>query len=198
MNDINFPAAVLMPPLFDARQDDAPNYGNTGATIGHELIHGFDDEGRQFDARGNLRDWWAATDAKRFEERADCVREQYSGYAVVDDLHINGRLTAGEDIADLGGLLIAWDAWREQAREQAMPAQDGLTPAQRFFVGYAQWACANERAEDLRVRTLTDPHSPAEFRINGSVINVPAFGEAFACKHGDALYRKPEQMCTLW
>lgn len=198
MNDMNFPAGVLMPPLYDRKLDDAPNYGNTGGTIGHELTHGFDDEGRNFDGDGNLKDWWTAEDAKRFEQRAQCVRDQYSGYVVVDDVHINGKLTSGEDIADLGGLIIAWLAWQEQTRGQSLGDRDGLSPEQRFFVGFAQWACANERPEDMRVRAITDPHSPAKYRINGVVENMPEFARAFSCKAGDALYKPESRRCKVW
>ena len=118
MNDINFPAGVLQPPLYDPKEDDAPNYGNTGATIGHELTHAFDDEGRQFDAKGNLRDWWTPEDAKGFEDRIDCVRDQYAGYVIVDDIHINSKLTSGEDVADIGGTLLAYIAWKKQTEGQ--------------------------------------------------------------------------------
>jgi endothelin-converting enzyme/putative endopeptidase len=154
MNDINFPAGVLQPPLFDPKMDDAPNYGNTGGTIGHELTHAFDDEGRQFDAHGNLKDWWTKKDAKEFNQRAQCIVDQYAQYVVVDDIKINSKLTLGEDVADLGGLILGWMAW--QAQMASMPAQaagllDGFTPEQRFFVGYAQWACENDQPENLRV-----------------------------------------------
>ena len=143
MNDINFPAGVLQPPLYDPKSDDAPNYGNTGATIGHELTHGFDDEGRQFDAKGNLRDWWTPADAKGFEDRINCVRDQYAGYVIVDDIHINSKLTSGEDVADLGGTLLAYIAWKKQDRRTRSLGTlwKGFTPDQRFFVGMAQWAC---------------------------------------------------------
>jgi putative endopeptidase len=198
MNDINFPAGVLLPPLFDPRLDDAPNYGNTGGTIGHELIHGFDDEGRKFDANGNLREWWTPEDARGFEERAQCLRDQYAGYLVVDDIHVNSELTAGEDIADLGGEILAYEAWRAQTRGLALEARDGLTPEQRFFVGFAQWACANQRPEELRAQALTDPHSPPRYRVNGVVANLPEFAEAFACQEGAPLRRKPEQICRIW
>jgi endothelin-converting enzyme/putative endopeptidase len=198
MNDMNFPAGVLMPPLYDTRMDDAPNYGNTGGTIGHELTHGFDDEGRNFDGDGNLRDWWTKEDAKGFEERAQCVRGQYADYVVVDDVRINSKLTAGEDIADLGGTIIAWMAWQEQTKGKQLGNQDGLTPEQRFFVGFAQWACANERPENMRVRAITDPHSPAKYRINGVVENMPEFLKAFSCKQGDALYKPESKRCKVW
>ncbi len=197
MNAINFPAGVLQPPLFDPRMDDAPNYGDTGGTIGHELTHGFDDQGRKFDAHGDLRDWWSAKDAAAFENRAQCIVDQYAKYVVVDDIHINSRLTQGEDIADLGGLMLAWMAWETQTAGKAQPpTRDGLTPAQRFFVGYAQWACQNDRPENLRVKALTDPHSPARYRVNGLVVNMPQFERAFACRSGQPMVSA--KRCRVW
>ncbi len=184
MNDINFPAGVLQPPLYDAKMDDAPNYGNTGSTIGHELTHGFDDEGRQYDAKGNLKDWWTKQDAEQFVKHADCVVDQYAQYVVVDDIHINSKLTEGEDVADLGGTILAYIAWKNADKNKQLIDQEGLTPDQRFFVGFAQWACQNDRPEDLRARAITDPHSPAKYRINGVVVNMPEFGTAFSCKRG--------------
>ncbi len=196
MNDINFPAGVLQPPLYDPKMDDAPNYGNTGATIGHELTHGFDDEGRQFDAHGNLKDWWTAEDAKQFQERADCVSSQYSQYTIVDDIKINGKLTMGEDVADLGGTLLAYLAWKHAAAGQNPQPVDGFTPDQRFFIGMAQWACGDERPENKRMNAITDPHSPDEYRINGVVSNMPEFANAFSCKLGQPMVRaKP---CKVW
>jgi putative endopeptidase len=196
MNDINFPAGVLQPPLYDTKLDDAPNYGNTGATIGHELTHAFDDEGRQFDDKGNLRDWWTAADAKGFEDRINCVRDQYAQYIVVDDIHINSKLTSGEDVADLGGTLLAYIAWKKQTAGQQLVSADGFTPDQRFFVGMAQWACENERPEVLRVRAITDPHSPGYARINGVVSNLPEFQKAFSCKAGQPMVHAPT--CKVW
>jgi endothelin-converting enzyme/putative endopeptidase len=198
MNDINFPAGVLMPPLYDAKMDDAPNYGNTGGTIGHELTHGFDDEGRQYDGDGNLRDWWTKDDAAKFEKRAQCIRDQYSQYTIVDEIKINGALTSGEDIADLGGLIIAWAAWQEQTKTMRLREVDGLTPPQRFFVGMAQWACSNYRPEDQRITAITDPHSPAKYRVNGLVVNMPEFAQAFSCPAGKKLVKKPEDICKVW
>jgi len=198
MNDINFPAGVLMPPLYDPKMDDAPNYGNTGGTIGHELVHGFDDEGRQFDGDGNLRDWWGDADAAAFEERANCIREQYASYRVIDDIFINSELTSGEDIADLGGLILAWDAWKKETTNQKLMPIDGLTPDQRFFVGFAQWACAAERPESLRLHAATDPHSPPKYRINGVVVNMPQYGEAFNCPEEAAMVQKAEMICSIW
>jgi putative endopeptidase len=196
MNDINFPAGVLQPPLYDPKLDDAPNYGNTGATIGHELTHAFDDEGRQFDSKGNLRDWWTPDDAKGFEERIGCVREQYAGYVIVDDIHINSKLTSGEDVADLGGTLLAYIAWKKETAGERLPNKDGFTPDQRFFIGMAQWACSNERPENERVQAATDPHSPSFARINGVVSNLPQFQKAFACKAGQPMVHEPN--CKVW
>ncbi len=196
MNDINFPAGVLQPPLFDPKMDDAPNYGNTGATIGHELTHGFDDEGRQFDAKGNLHDWWTKRDAEEFQKRADCVSDEYSQFKVVDDIKINGKLTMGEDVADLGGTLLAWIAWKAANKGHVLQPIDGLTPEQRFFVGMAQWACGSERPESLRMSAITNPHSPNEYRINGVVSNMPEFQQAFSCKVGQPMVRKDG--CKIW
>jgi putative endopeptidase len=198
MNDINFPAGVLQPPLYDPKMDDAPNYGNTGGTIGHELTHGFDDEGSQFDAKGNLKDWWKKEDREKFDERTKCVSDQYSKYVVVEDVHINGQLTMGEDVADLGGEILAYMAWGSATAGKNLQAIDGLTPEQRFFIGYAQWDCANERPEDLRVRAQTDPHSPPEYRINGVVVNMPEFAKAFSCRAGQPMVKPAETVCKVW
>ncbi|MGZ3182635.1 MAG: M13 family metallopeptidase [Telluria sp.] len=199
MNDINFPAGVLQPPLFDPKMDDAPNYGNTGGTIGHELTHAFDDEGRQFDAKGNLKDWWTKKDADAFKERSQCIVDQYSKYVVVDDIKINSKLTLGEDVADLGGLILAWMSWKTEMAsmpQQAQPLRDGMTPEQRFFVGYAQWACENDRPENQRLHALTDPHSPGKFRVNGLMVNMPEFQQAFNCKAGQAMVSAKQ--CRVW
>jgi len=195
-NDINFPAGVLEPPLYDPKLDDAPNYGNTGATIGHELTHAFDDEGRMYDQLANLRDWWTPVDATRFEDRMSCVRDQYASYTVVDDIHINSKLTSGEDIADLGGTLLAYIAWKKQTEGQSLQPIDGFTPDQRFFIGMAQWACENERPENLRVSAITNPHSPGIARINGVVSNLPQFQQAFSCKEGQPMVHTPT--CKVW
>lgn len=199
MNDINFPAGVLQPPLYDPKMDDAPGYGNTGGTIGHELTHAFDDEGRQFDAQGNLKDWWTKKDAKEFNDRAQCIVDQYAKYVVVDDVKINSKLTLGEDVADLGGLILGWMAWKTQMAtmpQQAAAPRDGLTSEQRFFVGYAQWACENDRPENLRVNAMTDPHSPGKFRVNGLVVNMPEFEKAFSCKPGQPMVAV--KRCRVW
>jgi len=195
-NDINFPAGVLQPPLFSAKSDAAPNYGNTGGTIGHELTHGFDDEGRQFDAQGNLRDWWTAADGKEFEERARCISDQYSQYVIVDDVKINGKLTLGEDVADLGGLMLAYMAWKEDTQSQKLHPIDDLTPDQRFFVGYAQSWCGDTRDAEKRLRATTDPHSPEKNRTNGVVTNMPEFQQAFQCTTGTPM--APAKRCRVW
>jgi putative endopeptidase len=198
MNDINFPAGVLQPPLYDSRMDDAPNYGNTGSTIGHELTHGFDDEGRQYDAKGNLKDWWTKEDADQFVKHADCVVDQYAQYVVVDDVHINSKLTEGEDVADLGGTILAYIAWKDATKDMTLQDRDGLTPDQRFFIGLAQWACENNRPENERVNAITDPHSPGKYRINGVVVNMPEFGSAFSCKVGQPMVKPTEKICHVW
>jgi putative endopeptidase len=196
MNDINFPAGVLQPPLYDAKLDDAPNYGDTGGTIGHELTHAFDDEGSQFDAHGNLKNWWTPDDGKKFEERTKCVEDQYSQYIVVDDVHLNGKLTLGENVADLGGEILAYIAWKDATRDLKLEPIDGLTPDQRFFIGFAQWDCSNERPEQLREWAITNPHSPSGDRINGVVVNMPEFEQAFSCKTGQPMVSvKP---CKVW
>jgi endothelin-converting enzyme/putative endopeptidase len=196
MNDINFPAGVLQPPLYDPKMDDAPNYGNTGSTIGHELTHAFDDQGRLYDGAGNLKDWWTKKDAKHFEEKIGCIREQFAQYTIVDEIKINSKLTSGEDVADLGGTLLAYIAWREATKDLKLQPADGFTPEQRFFIGFAQWACENERPEDLRVLAITDPHSPGKYRINGIVADMPEFQQAFGCKTGQPMVRA--KACRVW
>ncbi len=198
MNDINFPAGVLQPPVFDSKMDAAPNYGDTGGTIGHELTHGFDDEGSQFDAKGNLKDWWTKEDREKFDTRTKCVEDQYSGYVSVEDVHVNGKLTLGENVADLGGEILAYIAWKDATKDKNLQPIDGLTPQQRFFIGFAQWDCANERPEDLRMRAMTDPHSPARHRINGVVVNMPEFAEAFSCKPGQPMVKPAATVCRVW
>ena len=196
MNDINFPAGVLQPPLYDPKLDDAPNYGNTGSTIGHELTHGFDDEGAKFDAQGNLKDWWTPADQKEFEDRVNCVRDQYAQYVIVDDIKINSKLTSGEDVADIGGTLLAYIAWKDATENQKLEPMEGFTPDQRFFIGLAQWACENQRPENQRVNAITNPHSPGKYRINGVVSNLPQFKDAFKC--GDNAPMVNKKMCKIW
>lgn len=196
MNDINFPAGVLQPPAFDPSSDAAPNYGDTGGTIGHELTHGFDDEGRQFDAQGNLRDWWTEEDGKEFVKRASCISDQYSTYTIIDDIKVNGKLTLGEDVADLGGLILAYNAWKDDTKSQTLEPIDGLTPDQRFFVGYGQSWCGQSRDETKRLRATVDPHSPEKYRTNGVVSNMPQFQEAFHCKAGAPMVK--QNRCSVW
>ncbi len=196
MNDINFPAGVLQPPAFDPDSDAAPNYGDTGGTIGHELTHGFDDEGRQFDAQGNLRDWWSAKDGKEFVKRASCISDQYSTYRIIDDIKINGKLTLGEDVADLGGLILAYMAWKADTKGQNLQPIDGLTPDQRFFVGYGQSWCGETRDETQRLRATVDHHSPEKYRTNGVVSNMPEFQEAFHCQAGSPMVN--QNRCRVW
>jgi endothelin-converting enzyme/putative endopeptidase len=196
LNDINFPAGVLQPPLYDPSMDDAPNYGNTGGTIGHELTHGFDDAGRQFDAKGNLKDWWTPEDAKGFQQRIQCLQDQFAQYVVVDDIRINSKLTAGEDVADLGGTLLAYLAWKKATAAQDLKSIDGFTPDQRFFIGFAQWACENNRPENQRLHAATDPHSPGKYRINGIVSNLPEFERAFSCQPGQPMAKADK--CKVW
>jgi predicted metalloendopeptidase len=188
LNSINFPAGILQPPFFDSKADDATNYGAIGAVIGHEMSHGFDDRGRQFDPKGNLRDWWKADDVERYKARADQVAEQFSLYTVLDTLHLNGRLTLGENIADLGGLAIAYAAM-EKAYAGKKDVVGGFTPEQRFFLGWAHVWHDVSTDENLRLNALTDPHSPSHWRINGPMSNLREFKDAWGCSDGDAMVR---------
>ena len=195
-NDINFPAGILQPPFFDNKMDDAVNYGAIGAVIGHELTHGFDDEGRQFDAKGNLRDWWTPEDAKAFDQRADCLVNQYGSYSPLPGVNLNGKLTLGENTADNGGLRVAYMALMDSFGGKEPPKVDGFTAEQRFFLGWAQVWCQNVTEEAARLRAQTDPHSPGEFRVNGVVSNMPEFQKAFACRANQAMVRGPA--CRVW
>jgi endothelin-converting enzyme/putative endopeptidase len=184
-NNVNFPAGYFQPPFFSDKEDDAANYGDMGSTIGHELTHGFDDEGRQFDKDGNLRDWWTKEDEKKFGERAECMVKQYDAIEAVPGVHLNGKLTLGENIADLGGLWLAWLAWldKAQAAHLDMTAKtDGYTPEQRFWIAYAQQWCTQTRPEQLRSQAQTDPHAPDEYRTNSILQDLPEFGKSFSCK----------------
>jgi endothelin-converting enzyme/putative endopeptidase len=199
-NTINFPAGILQPPLFDATQDESVNYGGIGATIGHEIIHGFDDQGRKFDAQGNLRDWWTAEDAKEYESRDKCISDQYSQLVPEAGVKQDGRMTLGEDTADNGGLRIAYMALEAAMARQGRPLiakeADGLTPQQRFFMSYAFGWCSVYQPELIRRLVLTDPHSYPRYRVNNSVANMPEFAEAFACHKGQAEVR--ENACRVW
>jgi len=199
MNEIVFPAGILQPPYFDATADDAVNYGNIGATIGHEMTHGFDDEGRQYDADGNLRSWWTAEDEKAYNARAELVVRQFDAFEPLPGLHLNGKLTLGENIADLGGLKIAWDAWKLSQKGKAPVGKTGgFTPEQRFFLGYAETWRTLTREEAARLRVITDPHSPAKFRVNGPLANLPEFYQAFGCKDGDPMKRPAGVRPAIW
>ena len=196
MNDINFPAGILQPPFYSNNADDAVNYGAIGAVEGHELTHGFDDEGRQFDAHGNLRDWWTPADAKAFEERADCFVKEYSSFIAIDDLHLNGKLTLGENTADNGGLRLAFMALMDSLKGKEPPKIDGFTEVQRLFLGWGQIWCEARRPEVDRMLVTVDPHSPGKFRVNGVVSNMPEFQQAFGCKIGQPMVRAPR--CRVW
>ncbi|MFL6207617.1 MAG: M13 family metallopeptidase [Pyrinomonadaceae bacterium] len=199
INEIVFPAGILQPPFFDPNADDAVNYGAIGAVIGHEMTHGFDDEGAQFDAAGNLKNWFAEADLKNFHTRAECVVNQFSSFEVEPGLHVNGKLVAGESIADLGGLVIAYAAWQKSMEGKPRPANiDGLTPEQRFFLSFAHFWAANTRPEFARLLTNTNPHPLSRFRVNGPLSNIPQFAAAFQCKEGDAMVRPEKDRCVIW
>jgi endothelin-converting enzyme/putative endopeptidase len=195
MNNINFPAGILQPPFFDNAMDDAVNFGGIGMVIGHELTHGFDDEGRQFDPSGNLKDWWTEVDAKEFKQRAACVDDEYSSFTVAPGAHINGKLTLGENTADNGGTRVALMALMNTIGKDTKKI-DGFTPEQRFFLSFGQVWCSNEREESLRLQVQTDPHSPPEFRVNGVVKNMPEFEKAFSCKPSAPMVKT--NACRVW
>ena len=197
-NEIVFPAAFLQPPEFDPIGDDAANYGGAGAVIGHELTHGFDDQGRRFDAAGNLSSWWSGDDGARFEERARRIVEEFDGFVAIDALHINGRLTLGEDLADLGGLTIAYDAYERHLAKVGRHDIDGFTPEQRFFIAYAQSRRSALLPELTREVVLSDPHPPDRWRVNGAVSNLPEFGRAFGCRAGDPMARADSIRTRIW
>lgn len=198
LNEIVFPAAIMQPPFFDPEADDAVNYGSIGAVIGHELTHGFDDQGSKYTADGNLKSWWTDEDRKLFEERTKVLVNQFNGYFVSDSLHINGELTLGENIADLGGLTIAFEAFKRRLQTHPGKTVNGFTPEQRFFLGFAQIWKNNIRPEALRQLILTDPHSPGEYRVQGTLSNMPQFYEAFGVKPGHKLFRSEETRAAIW
>jgi len=198
VNEIVFPAAILQPPFFNMAADDAVNYGGIGAVIGHEMGHGFDDQGSKYDAHGNLRNWWTEKDLSAFKKRADNLVDQYNNYAVFDDLHVNGELTLGENIGDLSGVTIAYKAYKASLKGKEAPMIDGLTGDQRFFMGYAQIWRSKIVEKSMRNRVATDPHSPGEFRALGSLSNMPEFYEAFNVKEGDKMYIAPEKRVKIW
>ncbi len=200
MNTINFPAGILQPSFYDKSAPDAINYGHIGAVVGHELTHGFDDEGRKFDAQGNLKDWWTAEDARQFDQRTECLVKEYGSFVAVDDLHVDGKLTLGENTADNGGLRLAWMALVADAAGKHTPLDqktaEGTTPAQQIFIGWAQNWCSTERPDYLRLTVRVDPHSPDRIRANGVVVNMPEFRQSFGCKQGQPM--APANMCRVW
>ena len=199
MNDINFPAGILQPAFYDPKQDDSVNYGHIGAVIGHELTHGFDDEGKKFDAKGNLSDWWTPEDTKNFETRTDCLVKEYGNFTAVDDVKVNGKLTLGENTADNGGLVLAYMAYLDRAKQSGqnpLTKTEGYTGQQRFYIAYAQNWCENSRPESIRSQVLQDPHSPDHFRADGAIVNQPGFADAFGCKKGSAMV--PVNSCRVW
>ncbi len=200
MNDINFPAGILQPPFYSIEMDDAVNYGGIGVVIGHELTHGFDDQGRKYDAEGNFKDWWTPQDTKEFEQRAKCTADEYSSFLAVKDdkgeVKLNGKLTLGENTADNGGLKLAYMALTEIIGNTPVKAIDGYTPQQRFFLAYGQIWCQNVTDQEARKRALTDPHSPGEWRVNGAVQNSAAFEQAFGCKAGQPMVS--QNACRVW
>jgi putative endopeptidase len=199
MNEIVFPAAILQPPFFDLSADDALNYGSIGSVIGHEITHGFDDQGCKFDGKGNMRTWWTPSDKKRFTKKAELVRKQFDAYKVADNVPVNGQLTLGENIADLGGVSIAYDAYVQcLARKKERRTIGGFTPEQRFFLGFALFEREKSSPEFQKMQVLTDPHSPGEFRINGPASNLAEFYTAFGVKKGDKLYRDSKTRAKIW
>jgi putative endopeptidase len=199
INEIVFPAGILQPPYFDATADDALNYGAMGSVIGHEMTHGFDDEGRQFDSTGNLANWWSEADLKAFNERAECIVKQFNGFEVEKGLFENGKLVQGESIADLGGLVVAYAAFQKSLEGKPRPANiDGFTPEQRFFLGFARGWAENIRPELARLLVNSDPHPLAKFRVNGPLSNMPQFAAAFQCKDGDVMVRPEKDRCVIW
>jgi putative endopeptidase len=198
MNEIVFPAGIMQPPFYDPLADDAVNYGGMGAVIGHEMTHGFDDQGARFDASGNLEDWWTESDYKSFRQRTDCVVKQFDAFEAEPGLHLQGKLVVGESVPDLGGLTLAYRAFQKAQAGKPNKLIDGFTPEQRFFLGWAQVWSSSIRPEEARRRVITDPHPLGRFRVNGPLSNMPAFSEAFQCKVGDAMVRPPEQRCEIW
>ena len=196
MNNINFPAGILQPPFYNPNATDAVNYGAIGVVIGHELTHGFDDQGRRYDGEGNLRDWWTAADTKAFETRADCIANEYGGFSPASGVSLNGKLTLGENAADNGGIHLAYMALMDSLAGKVLPPKDGFTPQQQFFLGYAQVWCENVTEQSARLNALTDPHSPGEFRANGVLQNLPEFRQAFSCKLGDRMVAT--EPCRVW
>jgi putative endopeptidase len=198
MNEIVFPAGILQPPFYDPKADDAVNYGGIGAVIGHEMTHGFDDQGRRSDAKGNLRDWWTKEDNEKFNAKADMVGKQYDAFMPLDSVHVNGKLTMGENLADIGGLTIAYQAFQKTQQFKEGKKIDGFSPNQRFFLGWAQIWRSSSRPESVRQLVQTDPHSPEQFRTNGPLMNMPEFYESFGCKDGNKMVRAAADRSRIW
>jgi putative endopeptidase len=199
MNNINFPAGILQPPFYDRSAPREVNYGHIGAVVGHELTHGFDDQGAQFDGYGNLKNWWTPEDKKQFDARTECIANEYSSFTAIDNLHINGKLTLGENTADNGGIRLAYmamESWAIHHNINLSKKMGLYTPVQQFFIGYAQNWCTNARPEFIRLIVQTDPHSPDQFRANGVVRNMPEFATAFSCKTGQPM--APANRCRVW
>jgi len=198
-NDISFPAGILQAPFFNPDADDAINYGAIGAVIGHEVTHGYDDQGAEFDAQGNLKNWWTESDKKNFDTRAQCIVDQFSSFEAEPGLHLQGKLVSGESIADLGGLYVAYDAFMKSLQGKPRPANiDGFTPEQRFFLGWAQVWAEKDTPEVARLQAQSDPHPLSQFRVNGPLSNMPKFAEAFQCKAGDPMVREESKRCQIW
>jgi predicted metalloendopeptidase len=198
MNEIVFPAAILQPPFFDANADDAVNYGGIGAVIGHEISHGFDDQGSQYDGDGNLRNWWTETDGKNFAQKTKALVAQYNAFSPLPGYNVNGELTLGENIADNSGVAIAYKAYKLSLKGKPAPVIDGLTGDQRFFMGFAQVWRSKMRDPEMIKRVKTDPHSPGQFRANGTMRNQPGFYDAFKVKQGDKMYLPPKERVIIW
>jgi len=199
LNEMVFPAGILQPPFYTQGANDAVNFGAIGLVVGHELTHGFDDQGRQFDARGNLTDWWSKPVGEEFVKRAQCVVRQYDAYPAIEEVKLNGQLTLGENLADLGGISLAYQAY--QASRAGQPPEalvGGYTPEQQLFLAHAQAWCAKIRPENARLRAATDPHSSAKWRVNGPLANLPQFEKAFACPAGSKMLRSGAERCEVW
>jgi endothelin-converting enzyme/putative endopeptidase len=197
-NEIAFPAGILQPPFFNPEADDAINYGSIGAVIGHEITHGFDDSGARFDMQGNMKNWWTPADLQSFQTRGECVVNQFSAYEVEPGLKMTGKLVSGESIADLGGLTVAYEAFKKSMAGKRPENIDGFTPEQRFFLGWAQVWASRDRPEFVRLMAQSDTHPISRFRVNGPLSNMPQFASAFQCKAGDPMVRPEKDRCQVW
>lgn len=198
LNEIVFPAGILQPPAFNAKAVDAVNYGGIGVVIGHEVSHGFDDQGAQYDALGKLNNWWSADDLKRFQERTSCVVRQFDSYFIEPNIHHNGKLVLGESIGDLGGAKLAYLAFKKAQQQHPAPTIDGFTPDQQFFIAWGQWRGDEIRPETQRLMIQGDPHPIAKYRVIGPLSNLPSFAEAFSCRAGSPMVRTSSERCEVW